>query len=83
MTTELPPNSLISQEKGPKHLIERKMKRYNDKEFLPRNVRLVIYSFLDLLTLSNKICGLSQKERQKVSSSELIDQPLSMDIQLR
>lgn len=50
------------------------------KEFLPKGVRVLIYSFLDFKTLGTKVCCLSQKEKNALLYTEVLNQLLPLDI---
>ena len=44
----------------------KKMKTYTKKEYLPCNVRSVIYSFLELTEIVSILANLSKKDRMKI-----------------
>ena len=58
------------------------MQKMKNHQLLPQNIRLVIFSFFDLLSLLNQISHISTSDRAAIISSDVLDHPRHLKIDL-
>jgi hypothetical protein len=59
------------------------MKKYLKKEYIPKGIRALIYSFLPFDLLIKSISKLCKNDREMLTNSEILDQPRSLKITFR